>query len=88
LAVVVTLLYLAWVREKVGIAQEAIDSLPVGINTPAALARWLAQRGEGYAAAFADLSRLRCAVDQQMTAMDATFVSPTEIAFFPPVTGG
>jgi sulfur-carrier protein len=88
LAVAVTLLYLAWVREKVGIAEEAIDTLPAGIDTPAALAHWLAQRGEGYAAAFADLSRLRCAVDQRMTAMDAELGCPQEIAFFPPVTGG
>ena len=84
----VTLLYLAWVREKIGTGQETIDILPAEIDTPAALAHWLAQRGEGYAAAFADLSRLRCAVDQQMTAMDGALGSPTEIAFFPPVTGG
>jgi sulfur-carrier protein len=88
LALAVTLLYLAWVREKVGVAQEAIDTLPAGIDTPAALAGWLAQRGVGYADAFADLSRLRCAVDQRMVAMDTAFASPKEIAFFPPVTGG
>ena len=84
----VTLLYLAWVREKVGITEEVIDTLPPGIETPSALALWLASRGEGYAAAFADLSRLRCAVDQQMTAMDGPLGNPAEIAFFPPVTGG
>ena len=84
----ITLLYLAWVREKVGIADELIDTLPPGIATPAALAHWLAQRGASYSAAFADLSRLRCAVDQQMTAMDAPLGNPQEIAFFPPVTGG
>ncbi len=84
----VTILYLAWVREKVGIAEESIDMLPPGIDTPSALALWLALRGDGYATAFADLSRLRCAVDQQMTAMDAPIGNPQEIAFFPPVTGG
>jgi sulfur-carrier protein len=86
--VAVTILYLAWVREKIGIAQEVIETLPSDVNTPTALAHWLALRGEGYAEAFNDLSRLRCAVDQQMMAMDATFGSPREIAFFPPVTGG
>ena len=84
----VTLLYLAWVREKVGVAEEVIDALPPGIDTPSALALWLTLRGEGYAVAFADLSRLRCAVDQQMTVMDGPLGSPQEIAFFPPVTGG
>jgi sulfur-carrier protein len=86
--VAVSILYLAWVREKVGVAEEVIDALPPGIDTPAALALWFALRGEGYAAAFADLSRLRCAVDQQMTAMDGPLGNPKEIAFFPPVTGG
>ncbi len=84
----VTILYLAWVREKVGIAEEVIDTLPSDVTTPALLAQWLALRGEGYAAAFEDASRLRCAVDQQMMAMDAALGSPSEIAFFPPVTGG
>ena len=84
----VKLVYFAWVREKIGIADEVIEILPSGVDTPAALALWLAQRGEGYAAAFADLTRLRCAVDQQMIAMDGALGSPTEIAFFPPVTGG
>jgi sulfur-carrier protein len=84
----VTLLYLAWVREKVGLAQEVIEAIPQDIATPAALANWLAQRSEGHAAAFSDISRLRCAVDQQMTAMDAALGNPKEIAFFPPVTGG
>ena len=84
----ITLLYLAWVREKIGMAQEAVELLPAGVETPAALAAWLASRGGGYAEAFADVTRLRCAVDQHMTAMDALFSNPKEIAFFPPVTGG
>jgi sulfur-carrier protein len=88
LIVALTLLYLAWVREKIGIAEEVIDTLPPGVNTPASLAQWLALRGEGYAAAFADLSRIRCAVDKHMMAMDGGLGSPSEIAFFPPVTGG
>jgi sulfur-carrier protein len=86
--VAVTLLYLAWVREKIGISAETIDVLPPDITTPAALACWLTSRGEGYAAAFADLSRIRCAVDQKMTTMDKAFGHAKEIAFFPPVTGG
>lgn len=84
----VTLLYLAWVREKIGLVEEVIEALPSSIDTPAKLAQWLTQRSEGHAAAFADLSRLRCAVDQQMTAMDTVLGTPKEIAFFPPVTGG
>ena len=81
------LLYFAWVREKIGLGDEQID-LPAAVTSPLALAQWLAERGGGYADAFADPARLRCAVDQQMVALDAPFTSPKEIAFFPPVTGG
>ncbi|MEK6637179.1 MAG: MoaD/ThiS family protein [Pseudomonadota bacterium] len=84
----ITILYLAWVRDRVGITEEVIEMLPSGVDTPTALARWLSQRGDGYASAFKDTERLRCAVDLQMTAMDAPLGRPREIAFFPPVTGG
>ncbi len=83
----VTLLFFARVREAIGHASEQID-LPDDVTTPADLAGWLATRGPGYAAAFADPSRLRCAVDQAMVAMDGPLGQPLEIAFFPPVTGG
>jgi sulfur-carrier protein len=84
----VTIIYLAWVREMTGIADEQLDSLPANIGTPAQLASWLARRSEGHAQAFADPSRLRCAVDQIMVPLDAPLGAASEIAFFPPVTGG
>jgi sulfur-carrier protein len=83
-----TILYFAWVRDAVGIGEERIGALPEGVATPAALATSLALRGGGFSEAFADLSRLRCAVDQQIVAMDGPLGVPREIAFFPPVTGG
>ena len=84
----IRLIYFAWVRDKIGIGEEALAALPHGVATPADLAVWLAQRGGGYAAALGDVSRLRCAVDQQMVAVDSLLTDPQEIAFFPPVTGG
>ena len=83
----VRLLYFAWVREAVGVDGETVD-VPTGVATPADLIDWLATRGDGYAAAFADPERLRCAVDQVMVMLDAPLGAPKEIAFFPPVTGG
>lgn len=83
----VKLLYFAWVREKIGRDGEEV-ALPPHVSTPAALAAHLAQQGGGYGDAFADPSKLRCAVDQAMVAMDAPLGTPKEIAFFPPVTGG
>ena len=82
-----TLLYFAWVRQKVGAAEEQVD-LPAGVVTVADLVAWLRSRGGGYADAFADPARLRAAVDQEHVGFDAPVDSADEVAFFPPVTGG
>jgi molybdopterin synthase sulfur carrier subunit len=81
--VVVTLLYFAKVREAVGTGEEQVD-LPAGVVTVADLADWLARRHP----IFGDRDRLRVAVDQVMARFDTTITSASEIAFFPPVTGG
>jgi sulfur-carrier protein len=79
-------LYFAWLRERIGVDGEELAPLPG--ETAGGLAARLAERGGGYAEAFADLSRVRCAVDQAMAALDAPLKDAREIAFFPPVTGG
>lgn len=81
------ILYFAWVRERVGVGAERLD-LPDGVSTPLDLAHWLAARGGGYAEAFADPARLRCAVDQDIVPLTTNLANAAEIAFFPPVTGG
>lgn len=83
----VRLHYFAWVREMIGLTEEVVD-LPAAITTPRAAMLWLASRGDGFARAFAEPEKLRCAVDQHMIGLDAVFGNPDEIAFFPPVTGG
>jgi sulfur-carrier protein len=83
----VSLHYFAWVREAVGLDQEAVD-LPMKLQTPRDVATWLRLRGHGYDAAFADLERIRCALDQTMASLDTPIGDAAEIAFFPPVTGG
>lgn len=83
----VQLLYFAWVREAVGRDGESVD-LPETIATVADLVGWLAERGDGYAQAFADPARLRAAVDQSFVQLDASVTGAREIALFPPVTGG
>ncbi len=45
-------------------------------------------REERYAAAFADVSALRVAVDQKLADFDAPLAGVREVAFFPPMTGG
>jgi sulfur-carrier protein len=83
----VTLLYFAWVREMVGMDSETL-ALPAEINTVTALLDWLATRSPGHAAALADRSRIRVAVDQQFATPATPLTTPREIAIFPPVTGG
>lgn len=80
-------LYFAWVREMVGVAEESVDP-PAEVDTVEALVAWLSRRGEGHARAFADRGRLRAAVDQDFVPLDAPIVDAREVAIFPPVTGG
>ncbi len=82
-----TLLYFAWLRQKIGKSEETL-ALPAGVATVAELVAWLAARGSSYAEAFADLRRLRAAVNQVHVGFDAPISDGDEIAFFPPVTGG
>lgn len=82
-----TLLYFAWVREKVGTGSETLE-LPDDVKDVAGLIRWLSGRDEGYAAAFAQPELIRVAVDQEHASHDAAVTAAREIAFFPPVTGG
>ena len=83
----VDLLYFAWVREAIGRDGETIEP-PVEVRDVVALIDWLAARGGGYAEAFADPARLRCAIDQRFAPLDAAIAGAREIAIFPPVTGG
>ncbi len=80
-------LYFAWVRERIGRAEE--DIAPPGeVVTVRQLIDWLSARGEGYAAAFANPATIRAAVDKIHAAPDAPIGAAREIAFFPPMTGG
>jgi molybdopterin synthase sulfur carrier subunit len=82
----VKLLYFAWVREKVGRAEEIVD-LPAGVATVADLLVWLRERGPEYADAFAR-PVVRAAVDKRHVPATAAVAGAREVAFFPPVTGG
>jgi molybdopterin synthase sulfur carrier subunit len=81
------ILYFAWLRERVGTAEEEVE-LPAGIATVADLIGWLRARGPGFAGAFAATRAIRCAVNQTFASPDAVLAAGDEVAFFPPVTGG
>lgn len=80
-----TLLYFAWVRQKIGKSEE---QLTAPISDVAQLIAHLKNLGPRYADAFADLARIRVAVNQHHVGLDAKLGQDDEVAFFPPVTGG
>lgn len=80
-------LYFAWVRERVGRAEEEVDP-PAEVATVAALMDWLAGRGEEYAYAFENRRVIRAALDQAHARPETPIAGAREIAFFPPMTGG
>ncbi len=81
------LVYFAWVRERVGKADEVVD-LPDGLATVSDLVAWLKTRGEEYAYAFDTDGVVRAAIDRVHAKPDAFIAGASEIAFFPPMTGG
>lgn len=79
--------YFSWVRERMGVADEAVD-VPASVADVRALVAWLAARDARGALAFAEPHRIRAAIDGVMTGPDASLAGAREIALFPPVTGG
>ncbi len=79
--------YFAWVRERVGRAEETLDP-PSDVRTVGELMAWLSARSESYAHAFETPKVIRAAIDQVHVKPDAAIAGAREIAFFPPMTGG
>jgi len=82
---VIEVLYFAWVRERIGIPREKVET---SATTVMDLVEELRVREERYAMAFSDLSALRVALDQELGEFDAPLSGVREVAFFPPMTGG
>ncbi|MCE6958628.1 molybdopterin converting factor subunit 1 [Cereibacter sphaeroides] len=81
----IDVLYFAWVRERIGLPRERLET---AAHTVQDLVEELRGREERYALAFADLSSLRVALDQELSEFDAPLAGVREVAFFPPMTGG
>ena len=80
-------LYFAWVRERIGRAEEVL-SPPPGVATIGALIEWMRTRDEASAHAFDNPATIRAAIDRVHARHDAPIAGAREIAFFPPMTGG
>ena len=81
----IEVLYIAWLRERIGLPRERVET---NAATVADLVEELKAREERYAVAFADVTALRVALDQELSDFAAPLAGVREVAFFPPMTGG
>lgn len=81
------LIYFAWVRERIGKSEEEVE-LPADIRTVADLMTWLRGRGPGYEQALAEPDIIRVALDQRHAERESKVAGVSEVALFPPMTGG
>jgi sulfur-carrier protein len=81
------LLYFAWLRQKIGTAEETLDP-PSTVATVAELIEWLKTRGPGYAEALKNPKLVRVAVNREYVPPDFELKPDDEVGLFPPVTGG
>jgi sulfur-carrier protein len=81
------ILYFARFRQLIGRASEEVN-LPAGVLTVGDLVQHLMSTDNGCAVAFANPKLIRAAVNQNHVGMEHILGDATEVAFFPPVTGG
>ncbi|NND17844.1 MAG: molybdopterin converting factor subunit 1 [Silicimonas sp.] len=79
-------LYFAWLRERIGAPKERVETSAATVSD---LVDELKDRSEAHALAFADVSAVRAALDQELVEDFSAQIGDTrEVAFFPPMTGG
>jgi len=81
------ILYFAWVREAAGRPGDTLD-IPETVKTVADLMSWLSEKDAGLRRAFENRDQIRAAVDQVFVTENHALAGASEVAFFPPVTGG
>lgn len=81
------ILYFARIRQIAGRGSEEID-VPETVKTIRELIDFLSEKDVALAAAFAQRSTVRAAINQNHVPLDAPLAGAVEVAFFPPVTGG
>lgn len=83
----VKLVYFAWVRERIGKAEEELE-LPSSVVTIRDLLAHLKTLGEEYDAALQAPEVIRVALNQEHSLHSEPIGNAREIALFPPMTGG
>ncbi len=80
-------LYFAWLRTKIGCAEEEIE-LPEAVKTVGDVLDHLRTKGDAYAEALSEDKVIRIALNQDYAQMEDQVKAGDEFAIFPPVTGG
>jgi len=83
----VSIVYLARLREALGMAGERVE-LPADVTTAGALRSWLAARGGAFGRELAPGRAVRVAVNHDLASPATPLHAGDEVALFPPVTGG
>ncbi|MEL6586566.1 MAG: MoaD/ThiS family protein [Pseudomonadota bacterium] len=79
-------LYFAWLRERIGLGRETVET---DATTIADLVAELRRREARYDLAFSDMASVRAALDQDLVDdLNTPLGDAREVAFFPPMTGG
>lgn len=81
----IDILYFAWLRERLGMPHERVQT---SASTVAELVEELRAMDDDHARAFADMTSLKVALDQELADFNAPLAGVREVAFFPPMTGG
>ncbi|MBY0532089.1 MAG: molybdopterin converting factor subunit 1 [Xanthobacteraceae bacterium] len=81
------IVYFAWLRERLDKTEEDVD-VPASVHTIGDLMMWLKSRGEEYELAFDNPKVIRAAIDKTHVRPETKIAGASEIAFFPPMTGG
>jgi len=83
----ITVVYLARLREALGVASERMPASGPAL-TAGALRATLAARGGAWATELAPGRAVRIAVNHALAGADTPIRAGDEVALFPPVTGG
>ncbi len=81
------ILYFAWLRARIGRAEEDL-AVPPEVRDVKGLLDWLGGRGADYAAALENRAVVRVAVNHDYVGLDHPLRQSDEVAIFPPMTGG
>ena len=79
--------YFAWMKRTVGVSEEEV-SPPPSVTNVGELIAWLRQKSPGHAEALAEGAAFGAAVDKRTATFDVRLAGASEVAFFPPFTGG